>query len=331
MNMQVKQSVIQIRRAVRANARLVIAFCGLSGSGKTRTAIEFAFGLAGYNASDVGFLDLENKRGSLYADCLDDHPKNPKKERFWIADLQPPFSPSRLSDSIKAFQEHGVKVLVIDSGSHEWEGEGGAMQIAEDNKTKGGKLNWAKGKGEHKKFINTMLQCDMHVIVCLRAREKTQEATENGKVVVKSLGIQPIQEKNFMYEMSASLMMYNEGQLQVPYKVPGELRPMVGRGQGYITAEDGEAVRKWVEGGNQIDQKVEKLRNKLVVESDAGEANLREKWAMLSEAQQNAVTHEFFETLVLAAREYDHQRKDASDSAAGGAEVADLQKTLAND
>lgn len=329
--MQEQNLVIQIRRAIRENARLVIAFCGLSGSGKTRSAIEFGFGLAGYDASALGFLDLENKRGSLYADCLDNHPKNPKKERFWIADLQPPFSPSRLVSAIKQYQDHGVKVLIIDSTSHEWEGEGGAMQIAEDNKTKGGKLNWAKGKGEHKKFVNTMLQSDMHIIVCLRAREKTQEKTVNGKVVVESLGIMPIQEKNFMFEMSASLMMYNEGQMQMAYKVPGELRPMLGRGQGYITAEDGDAVRQWVEGGNKIDQKVEKLRNKLVTESEAGEENLRKKWGMLSEAQQKAVTMEFFNTLLAAAAEYDLQRKDAKDSEAGGADVQSLTNALEND
>lgn len=328
---QEKNLVIQIRRAVRANARLVIAFAGLSGSGKTRTAIEFAFGLAGFDASGVGFLDLENKRGSLYADCLDNHPKNPKKERFWIADLQPPFSPARLSAAIKQYQDHGIKVLVIDSASHEWEGEGGAAQIAEDNKSAKGKLNWAKGKGEHKRFINTMLQSDMHVIVCLRAREKTQEKTVNGKIVVESLGIMPIQEKNFMYEMSASLMMYNEGQMQVAYKVPGELRPMLGRGQGYVTAEDGDAVRQWVEGGNQIDQKVEKLRNKLVVEAEGGEANLREKWGMLTDAQRKAVTEEFFGTLVESAREFDGQRKDALDAQAGGADVMDLTNSLADD
>lgn len=329
---ELKTSVIAIRRAVRANARLVIAFAGLSGSGKTRTAIEFAYGLAGYDASAVGFLDLENKRGSLYADCLDNHPKNPKKERFWIADLQPPFSPARLSSAIKEYQEHGVKVLVIDSASHEWEGEGGATQIAEDNATANGKKkNWAKAKGEHKRFINTMLQCDMHVIVCLRAREKTEEKLVNGKVVVNQLGVQPIQEKNFMFEMSASVMMWNEGQMQTAYKVPGELKPFLGRGEGYITSEDGYSVMQWVEGGNQIDQKVEKLRNKLVVESEGGEDNLRKKWGMLTDAQRSAVTDEFFATLVASAQEFDNQRRDATESQSGGADVTDLTNALEKD
>lgn len=329
---QQKPLVLAIRRAVREAARLVIAFAGISGSGKTRTAIEFAFGLAGYDANKIGFIDTENKRGSLYADCLDQHPKNPKKERFWIGDLQPPFSPARYSQAIKQFEEHGVEVLVIDSATHEWEGEGGAQQVAEDNKSERGKLNWAKAKGEHKKFINTLLQCNMHVIVCVRAREKTKEEKDNrNKVVITSLGVQPIQEKNFMFEMSASVMMWNEGQMQTAYKVPGELKPFLGRGEGYITSEDGFAVRRWVDGGGQVDQKIEKLRNKLVGESEAGEANLMEKWGMLTDKQKDAVTGEFFETLVASAREYDSQREDSLNSQAGGAGVNDLQNALEND
>lgn len=329
---QQKPLVLAIRRAAREAARLVIAFAGISGSGKTRTAIEFAFGLTNYDANKIGFIDAENKRGSLYADCLDNHPKNPEKTRFWIGDLQPPFSPSRYGQAIKEFEEHGVEVLIIDSATHEWEGEGGAQQIAEDNKSQFGKLNWAKAKGEHKKFINTLLQCNMHVIVCVRAREKTkEEKNDKNKVVVTSLGVQPIQEKNFMFEMSASVMMWNEGQMQTAYKVPGELKPFLGRGEGYITSEDGYAVRQWVDGGGRVDQKIEKLRNKLVGESEAGEANLREKWAMLNASQQKAVTADFFDTLVAAAQEYDKQRDDATEAQAGGAGVQDLTNALAND
>jgi len=329
---QEKPLVLAIRRAMRDAARLVIAFAGISGSGKTRTAIEFAFGLANYDADKIGFIDAENKRGSLYADCLDNHPKNPEKKRFWIGDLQPPFSPSRYAQAIKQFEDHGVEVLIIDSATHEWEGEGGAQQIAEDNATQWGKKDWAKAKDAHKKFMNTLLQCNMHVIVCVRAREKTkEEKNDKNKLVVTSLGIQPIQEKNFMFEMSASVMMWNEGQMQTAYKVPGELKPFLGRGEGYITSEDGYAVRKWVEGGNQIDQKVEKLRNKLVGETEAGEANLREKWGMLSDAQRTAVTEDFFETLLTSAREYDMQRADAADAKAGGAGVTDLTNSLADD
>jgi len=63
------------REARREGAKVVIALAGTSGSGKTYTAIILAYGLAGYDASKVGFLDTENKRGSLYSDILPDGKK----------------------------------------------------------------------------------------------------------------------------------------------------------------------------------------------------------------------------------------------------------------
>jgi len=331
MNAEIKPLVLNIRRATRAAARLVIAFAGISGSGKTRTAIEFAYGLAGYDVSKIGFIDAENKRGELYADVLENHPTHPTKETWWHGDLRAPFSPDRYTQAIKQFEAQGVEVLIIDSTTHEWEGEGGVQDIAEANKSKFGKKDWAKAKGEHKKFINALLQCNMHVIVCIRAREKTEEKKVDGKMVVNQLGIMPIQEKNFMFEMTASLMMFAEGQMQQVMKCPGELQQWLGRGQGYVTSADGAAVRQWVEGGGKIDQKIEKLRNALVGESDKGTKHLEECWGKLSEGQRKAVTSEFYATLLASAQEYDHQREDAEMAQAGGAEVVDLQKQLEND
>ena len=335
MNMRTNEAplVIEIRKAVREAARLVIALAGLSGGGKTRTAIELAYGMANYDITKVGFLDAENKRGSLYADCLRDHPTNPTKETFWIGDLQPPFSPERYSAAIKQFEAAGVEVLIIDSTSHEWEGEGGAHDIAENNKSKAGKKNWALAKDKHKRFINTLLQSNMHIIVCTRAREKTREYKDekDNKMKVESLGIQPIQEKNFMFEMTASLMLFSEGKVRQVMKCPGELQDALAHQREYVTAADGLAIRRWVEGGGKIDQKSEALRNKLVQQTELGEANLREKWGMLKDEQREAVGVAFFNTLVASAQEYDKQRAEAATAQAGGEAAVDLKSELENE
>ena len=328
-----KPLVIEIRKAVREAARLVIALAGLSGGGKTRTAIELAYGMANYDITKVGFLDAENKRGSLYADCLRDHPTHPTEETFWIGDLQPPFSPDRYSAAIKQFEAAGVEILIIDSASHEWEGEGGAQDIAENNKSKGGKLNWAKAKGEHKKFINTLLQSNMHIIVCTRAREKTREYKDesDGKNTIESLGIQPIQEKNFMFEMTASLMLFSEGKARQVMKCPGELQDALAHQREYVTAADGLAIRRWVEGGGKIDQRTEALRNKLVQQTEAGVENLKEKWGMLTEVQQKAVGEQFYNTLMASAAEYDKQRAESETTQMGGEAAENLRKELADE
>lgn len=321
-------NILNIRKAQREAARLVIGLVGISGSGKTRTAIEFAYGLAGYDASKVGFIDTENKRGSLYSDVLKGHPTHPTEEAFWIGDLEPPFSPERYSKAIKEFEQAGVEVLIIDSVTHEWEGDGGAQDVAEKNKSpKTGKLAWNKAKQEHKRFMNSLLQSNMHIIPCLRAREKVKEERVDGKLQVVQLGIQPIQEKNFIFEMTASLMMFDEGKFQTVMKCPGELRDALGRKEGYITAADGFAVRQWIAGGGKIDQITEALRNALRGQTEAGEENLKEKWAMLKPAQRKAVGDDFYNTLLESAREYDAQRAGSQEKSGADA----LNEELGNE
>src|ERR1700691_5669142 len=122
--------ILQIRKAEREGSRLVFAFAGWTGKGKTYTAIQFGYGLAGYDATKLGFLDAENRRGSLCADILEQATR-PTNERFLIADLQPPFSPARYAMGIEEFQAAGVEVLIVDSVTHEWEGLGGCQEIAE--------------------------------------------------------------------------------------------------------------------------------------------------------------------------------------------------------
>jgi hypothetical protein len=316
-------SVININLAERAGARLVIGVAGISGSGKTRTALEMAYGLANYDSKKIGFLDTENKRGSLYADVL----KNDKGEvqRFYIGDLQPPFSPQRYIDAILQFQNAGVEVLIIDSGTHEWEGSGGCEEIAE-TKSRGGMKDWATAKGEHKRFMNALLQSDMHIILCLRAREKVEVSKVEGKTVVTPLGIMPVTEKNVMFEMTASLLMMDSGKQQMVMKCPEELSPILGRQAGYITAADGKALRDWVDGAKAIDKEVEHARNSLQTITEQGAAKLGESWAALPKRVQKILDADGTKkTLKASAEAYDRQRAVKEQ---GGAAVADLNDQL---
>ena len=56
----------------------------------------------------------------------------PGKFDFDVLELNPPFSPEIYRDAIKAAENAGYAVIVIDSLSHAWEGEGGALDMADD-------------------------------------------------------------------------------------------------------------------------------------------------------------------------------------------------------
>lgn len=308
-------SIIEIRKAQREGARLVIGIAGISGSGKTYSAIQLGYGLANCRADKLGFLDTENRRGSLYSDAL--------PEPFLIGDLYAPFSPQRYIDAIKVFQDAGVEVLVIDSVTHEWEGSGGCEEIASNTTSK--IADWKKAKAEHKRFMNMLLQSNMHVIVCIRAREKVDFTNPREP---KSLGIQPIQEKNFMFEMTASLMMWDQGQAQSVLKCPAELSGILGRETGYITVEDGKALRAWVDGAKALDPKVEAYRNRLQTVTEGGLKVLEEAWSKTPAAIKTALGSGFYATLEASAKAHQEARKPSASDAPSS--ISALNERLTN-
>lgn len=282
--------ILNIRKAVRAGSKVVIGIAGPSGSGKTYTALKLARGMVN-SPEEIGFLDTENRRGSLYADILDGP--------FMIGDLFAPFSPSRYRRAIEEFQAAGVKVLVVDSASHEWEGDGGCEEIA----ATGGKMpNWKLAKSEHKKYMSGLLQCDMHIIVCIRAREKVDFKNPREP---QSLGLQPICEKNFMFEMTASMMMWNEGLNQQFLKMPEALRSVFGSGDGYLSESHGKSLIEWVNSGEIIDKELERWKARLQMATNYGVKALDAECAKMPESVKPKM-REFYLSFKEAALEFDN-------------------------
>lgn len=324
---------LTIRKAQREGARSLIVLAGPSGSGKTRTALEIALGLSGYRPDKIGFIDTENRRGSLQSDVYKKDRENPSSVPFLIGDLFAPFSPDRYIEAIQEFQQAGVDVLIIDSGSHEWEGIGGCHDIAEAGNPKIPKWNLAKGK--HKKFMNVLLTCDCHVILCLRAREKAipEKKVIDGfeKTVFTDLGMQAITEKNVMFEATVSLMISDLGRSQKVEKCPEELLPFFGRGKGHITDKDGAGLRAWIAGAQQLDPEVERVRNNLISIADQGLEALKLAWSSTPARIQKALGVEFLNTCKASAAEYERQKVEAAQDGGAGALNAALSPAAATD
>lgn len=294
--------ILNIRPAKRGGGKAIIGIAGISGSGKTYTALQIARGMVD-KASEIGFLDTENGRGSLYADILD--------KPFQIAELYPPFSPARYRAAIKEFQDAGVKVLVIDSVSHEWEGEGGCDDIAQAPLMAGKKMaNWVGAKREHKGFMNTLLQSDLHIICCIRARDKTDFKDPSKPV---SLGIQPVCEKNFMFEMTASLMMEDEGKKQQFLKIPHFLKDAFGTGSGYLGKETGKKIIEWISYGEKEDPEIAKKKAEMLQACEFGIAGVIAIWNTLTPAMKKKLeTHK--NVCKEAAEHYELQERQANET-----------------
>lgn len=303
-------AIFKIEDAEREGARLMLGICGPSGSGKTYSALQVAWGLANYDSSKVGLICTENRRGRLYADILVD--SKGKVHKFKVGDLTPPFSPARYIEAINAFVAAGVEVLVIDSVSHEWEGQGGCEDIAHGGNSRN--PEWNKAKREHKSFMNAMLQSPVHVIACMRAREKVKlEKDSQGKTQYVPQGILPIQEKNFTFELTASLMMWNGGKSREILKCPAELVPIFGTPgewmEGYLTHEHGAALREWVDGGKELDPEIQRARDLMQMACERGLDAMQDEWGKLTKKAQKALKDDgTLDTLKAAAQAFDAHR-----------------------
>lgn len=296
-------AVVNIRPVESGQSKAVIGIAGISGDGKTYTALLIARGMVN-KPSEIGFLDTENKRGSLYADILDGP--------FMIGDLYPPFSPTRYAEAIKEFQDSGVKVLVIDSVTHEWEGDGGCDDIANLPLQQGKKMaNWIGAKREHKKFMNVLLQSDMDIICCIRAREKTDFTNPT---MPKSLGILPICEKNFMFELTASIMMSAQGKVQKHLKVPSFLNDAFGNGQGYLGIETGKKIRAWLDKGKKENPEITRIKSEALLICEQGVDALTKLWASVpKELKSDQSLKDHFALCGESAKAYDAQNLDSEE------------------
>lgn len=193
-------NLFDIKPAVRENTPAFIALAGPSGSGKTRSALELAVGLAGPSGR-ILLADSEGRRALHYADLY----------KFDHVEWHPPFTPESIASLIDLAEGRGYTVLIVDSASDEFEGEGGLQEIAAATKDE----FWARTKARHKHaLVNRMRRSKIHLIFCLRAEERVRiekvydERKGREVTAVTPLGWQPICEKRFLYEVQSSFLFH---------------------------------------------------------------------------------------------------------------------------
>lgn len=287
----------EFQKAVRRAVPMLISISSVSGGGKTYSALLLAAGIAGPNGR-VGMLDTENGRGSMYADSPGIQKAMPNG--FSIVQMDAPFSPGRYTEAIRSAEAAGLDVLVIDSVTHEWEGLGGCAEIAETKKLKG-MPNWALAKKEHKLFMLNCLSSKMHLIFCIRARDKVKIIKVNGQEQVVPMGLQPVTEKNFVFEMLVSLQLEEQTHFATAIKVPEPLAHLFPGGR-LITVEDGRLIREWNSSGaafNMSEQIIKRAR--AAAEDGIGPYEAFFKSLTTSERKALAAEHEANKEIAMSA------------------------------
>lgn len=246
--------------AKRQGVGLFVGVAGGTGSGKTFSALRMARGIAGPTGK-IAALDTEARRMSHYS----------SRFQFDVADLLPPFRPSRFAEAAEAAERAGYSVLVIDSMTHEWAGEGGVLdwhdQIAGDDPKKN-MQGWIKPKGEHKAMISSFLTRRIPIVFAFRAEEKVKVGA-GGRP--ESQGWMPIGDSRFMFELTTMLTLSNEApgvvNLKLPSKVQEQHLGFFPDGK-HITEDAGAALGAWARGEDFVD-KPTTITNALVAKVNA--------------------------------------------------------------
>ena len=135
----------KIQESVREAVPPLISLWSKSGGGKTYSALLLARGMVGPSGKIV-VIDTENGRSKFYSDV---------SAPWFHLDLQPPFTPDKYKAAFEFSEKWGADVIIVDSGSHVWEGEGGVIDMADRNGGSG-LQKWNAPKMAHKRMMNNL-------------------------------------------------------------------------------------------------------------------------------------------------------------------------------
>lgn len=250
---------IEIRVAERTQSKLRIGLSSPSGGGKTYSALLLAKGLVG-DYKKIGLIDSENGRGSFYSDF---GPYN-------VISLRPPFTPESYIEAIRAFENAGVDVIIIDSVTHEWDGEGGCLQLNEKlavAKYKGNTWSaWSETTPRHQRFLDAITASSCHVITTVRNKVETVMTSDKR---VKKVGMKEIQREGFEYELTVNFTIDRDSHAVTASK--DNTRLFEGKDPFVITEETGQILRDWVKSGavDKTEGEKKTLRMKILDQTDA--------------------------------------------------------------
>lgn len=228
----------------RKKAKLRLALTGVSGAGKTLSALLIAYGMTG-DWNKIALIDTEHERARFYASRSD-----LGTGEFLYAPFDPPYSPDRYRE----FVEEGAKavgsdgVVIIDSFTHAWNNEGGILDIKEQIAKRQGKTSytaWFEAGKEQNNLVNTILAVNCHTIVTMRSKmDYAMQENEKGKMAPVKIGLAPVQREDTEYEFDIVLDIARNHIATVSKDTT-----FLDKFSGVITPELGKQLKEWLDQG----------------------------------------------------------------------------------
>ena len=238
------------KRANRSITKALIGLAGPSGSGKTFSALSLAGGLSPNRK--IFLIDSESGRGSFYEGFFPAEGEWGVEQKitpdyvpgYFTEEISAPYTPEKYIAAIEEAEREGAEVIIVDSATHLWSKEGGAldMQGKISESTKNSYTAWRPVTPKVDKFQDKLLSSKCHIIFTLRSKVK-YEMTDDKKV--KKLGMEAIFREGLDYETTCfadlnitnNLASFSKDVLHIF----GMDVPLV------ITKGHGEKIREWFE------------------------------------------------------------------------------------
>lgn len=180
----------------RIKARLAIG--GMSKSGKSLTSLALLRGIVGPEGR-IAAIDTEGSL-ELYSGRF---PSERQPGGFDVEVIQH-YSPDKYIAAIDEAAAKGYHGLLIDSGSHEWMGAGGILEMVDGAASDKFFTGWKNATPKHNAFIRALVASPLHLIVTLRQKSEYVIGTDaNGKNAPQKVGLQLVQREAFEYEFNA--------------------------------------------------------------------------------------------------------------------------------
>lgn len=223
-------------KAERKKAKLRLALTGVSGCGKTYSALRIATGMGG----KIAVIDTENDSSSLYASefsfssiNLDDH------------------SPEGYIQAINDAEKEGFDIVIVDSLSHVWTYCKDEVDKVANKSFKGNSwAAWSKVTPRYNALIQRMIQSNIHVITTMRAKTETaQQKDSNNRTVVVKLGMKTEMRDGIEFEFTTVIDIDHETNGAAVSKD----RTHVFKGRDHLPLDEamGEALMSWLMDGTE--------------------------------------------------------------------------------
>lgn len=189
------------QKAKKSAAKLRLGIMGVSGGGKTYTALQIAKGIGG----KVAVIDTENASASKYADEFD-----------FDTLILTNHHPEKYAQAIQAAEAEGYSVIIVDSMSQAWEETKKIAEKFGKEKRNGNTwAGWAEADPQYKKLVNAIIHSKAHVIGTMRAKTETAQEEVNGRKQVVKLGLGAEAGRGIEYEFDIMLEMDLGGEAKV--------------------------------------------------------------------------------------------------------------------